>query len=247
MSDPETVQRPGRNDAGWPIDENVLLCLSEHVRPTVTDRYVLQRRENNARAVATAVRACLAERVEPTLTAKTALLLQRADRRRRPSERDPRDEAVVLASKRTQTRLMAVRSQYPADSKYYASDAPHVSRTVEELSSRWAPTAAALDSSRRTILTYTLGTVFHDGDTGTCHLRGMTDPRCRVTVDCCRLVVLPRHGSAVKMFSELRGTPKASCTDEEPAPTGPAVLVPHHFQVFSAAADAVPQRSADVL
>jgi len=122
---------------------------------------------------------------------------------------------------------MAVRSTYPADRKYYASVAPHTSRTVEELC-RWmtaaADAAAALDN---VLLTYTAGTVLHDRDTGSCRLRGFTDPRCLVTVDCTRLATLPRHRSTVKMYSELRTQKAADGRDA-------LVLVPHHFQVFSA-------------
>lgn len=226
MAGPGTCQP---RDDHWPIDENVLLSLSENVRPTVTERYRADLRENAA-AVATAVRACLAERVEPTR--KAVLALQYCGRprrqwwRRRPSKRDSRDEAALLASQRTQTRLMAVRSKYPADRKYYASDAPHMSRTVEELC-QWmtAAEAATLDN----FLTYTAGTVLHDSDTGACHLRGLTDPRCLVAVDCTRLATLPRHQSTVKMYSELC---VLKATDGHDA----LVLVPHHFQVFSVVA-----------
>lgn len=197
-------------DGDWPICEDVLRSLSEDVRPTTAMANNDDGHDDLA-ATAVDVQSCLAERVTPTADRP-----QRGRLQPRP-EPDPRDEpisAVVAAARRTQVRLMAVRSTY-TDGKYYSPEAPYVSRTVEELQ-QW-PRRPAGDNT----YTYTVGTVLYDR--GSCYLHGFADPRSRVAVDNSLLTVaLPRHRSTVKMYSTLR-------TSAENAP----VLVPHHFQAFS--------------
>lgn len=195
----------------WPLRQDVLLSLSEDVKPKGDRR----RRPEDDDDTAVAVRACLEERVVPT----AALRSWRPRHYKWPL--DDRTAEVVAAAERTQVRLMAVRSAYVADGAYYAASVPHVSWTVEELCHRW-PAAAATGIGHGGSLVYVAGIVRHDG--GACHLHGLTDPRCRVPVDCGRLTdVVPRHRSAVKMYGHLK------------AGDGP-VLVPHHFHVFAAAA-----------
>jgi len=215
MAEPK-ARRQGNNDE-WPVDENVLQSLSEDVRPA--DGCYSHRVDDDA--VAVNVRSCLAEVVAPMVAAQKLLSRRHVQRQwwRRPSY-GPAEDNTLAAARRTQTRLMAVRSSY-RDGKYYAPNPTHVSRTVEELS-RWT----AADPTPSNGHTYTAGTVLYDGDTGACHLHGLMDSRCRVAVDCSRLTyALPRHRSTVKMYSTVR----MSHTSGEPdAP----VLVPNHFQVF---------------
>lgn len=203
-------------DGGWPLRRDVLLSLSEDVKPKGDRR----RRPGDDDDTAVAVRACLDERVVPIASAAPL-----HNKWPPPPPLDDRAAVVVAAAERTQTRLMAVPSAYVADGTYYAAGATHVSRTVEELCHRW-PDAA--DTGHPMFLVYVAGVVRHDG--GACHLHGLTDPRCRVPVDCGRLtVVVPRHRSAVKMYGRLADGP---------------VLVPHHFHVFAAAA-LYPPRAVD--
>lgn len=214
------VDQRNYDDDDWPICEKVLLSLSENVRPSATVD-----NDNNDAAVATNVQLCLAERVVPVRTEQPRRYRLPEQKQlkhfRRPLIRD-QDVQTTVAARRTQTRLMTVRSAY-TDGKYYAPGTPHVSRTVEELS-LW-PAEETPDNG----YTYTVGTVLYDKDTGTCHLHGFADPRSRVAVDCDRLTnTLPRHGSTIKAYSELR----LPIRDREGAP----VLVLHHFQVFCCAA-----------
>lgn len=214
------VEQRGYDDGDdWPVGEKVLQSLSEDVRPVATVSS-----DNNDAAVVTNVQLCLSERVVPVRAEQPQRRRLPEQERRmhlwRPSKlcRD----VQAAAARRTQTRLMTVRSAY-ADGKYYAPGSPHVSRTVEELS-LW-PADETPDNGN----TYTAGTVLYDNDTGACYLHGFADPRSRVAVDCDRLTVtLPRHGSTVKAYSALRVPPE----DSEGAP----ILVLHHFQVFSCAA-----------
>lgn len=212
--------QPNAADDDWPICENVLRSLSEDVRPTAS----CTANDGDDAAVAANVRSCLAERVVPTADHlwRHREREERRRRRQRPSERD----RITAAARRTQTRLMGVRSAY-VDGAYYASGTSYVSRTVEELSP-WTADAAE-DVVEQ--YTYTVGTVLYDNDTGACHLHGFADPRSRVAVDCGPLTAaLPRHRSTVKMYSVLRTAP----ADDRGNVQQP-VLVPHHFQVFSCA------------
>ncbi|XP_025414341.1 uncharacterized protein LOC112686335 [Sipha flava] len=194
----------------WPMHENVLLSLSEDVRPTAMD-YGAGNDDGAAAAVVSNVQTCLAEPVIPTTATENRL---------RPQPQTARDDAMA-AARRMQTRLMAIRSAY-TDGKYYEPNARYVSRTVEELCT-WT------EDVPTNVHTYTVGTVDYDRDTGACHLHGLVDPRSRVAVDCSPLTdTLPRHRSTVKMFATLR-------TREDSDGVVTPVLVPDHFQVFSCA------------
>lgn len=221
--DEETATVEGQNldhdddgDESWPMSDKVLLSLSEDVRP-VEAAAADDDGHNVVVTVADHVRSCMAERVVPVL----ARLLRF---RPPPSSgfwlgRD--DGTTVMASRRLQTRLMAVRSAY-VDGKYYAPEVPYVSRTVEEMQRPWTAERPPLANAN----TYVVGTVHFDEDTGACHLHGLQDPRTRMPVDCTGLTAsLPRHRSTVKMFTELRTSGIG----------GANVLVPHHFQIFSCA------------
>lgn len=222
-------QRDYDDDDGWPVCEKVLRSLSEDVRPVATVNSDNNDAAASAAAVVTNVQSCLSEPVVPVPVERPP------QRRRRLPERERRThlwrppskrcrDVQTAAARRTQTRLMAVRSAY-ADGKYYAPGAPHVSRTVEELS-LW-PADETPDNEN----TYTAGTVLYDRDTGACYLHGFANPRSRVAVDCDRLTAtLPRHGSTVKAYSALRIPP------EDRAEGAAPILVLHHFQVFSCAA-----------
>jgi len=213
---PTVERRDPSDDDDWPIHENVLRSLSEDVRPTASTAD-----DGDGATVAANVRSCLAERVVPTAVDRP----WRRPRENRWHHRQwPRDR-ITAAARRTQTRLMGVRSAY-ADGAYYAPGTSHVSRTVEELS-LWTTDAAPPVVNG---YTYTAGTVLYDDDTGACYLHGFADPRNRVAVDCRLLTVaLPRHRSTVKMYSVFRTAP-ADSRGNVP------VLVPHHFQVFSCGA-----------
>jgi len=225
------------------IYENVLRLLNENVRLTTTAILAMADDGDNGNdndkedddndddddddaIVAANVRSCLAERVVPTVVVDDRLWRLRRDWQRRTRGRlhcSEQDGRIAAAARRTQIRLMGVRSAY-ADGAYYASETPHVSRTVEEL---WLPWSAAVVPVVNEN-TYTVGTVLYDdGDTGACYLHGLVDPRSRVAVDCGLLTaILPRHRSTVKMYSALRTGPDG-CTP---------VLVLRHFQTFSSGA-----------
>lgn len=212
----ETLDNEDNVDCDWPVCENVLRTLSEDVQPTPLVVSV-----DGAVAVASDVRLCLAERVVPAAVTMRRLRL-RSLLRRWSANGGGLGAATVAESRRMQVRLMTVPSVYSANGEYYASETAYVSRTVEELSSSelWAAEPPVNG------YTYTAGTVHYDSDTGACHLRGFTDPRAQVTVDCALLTaVLPRHRTTVKMYSTIR----SPLADD----AGPLVLVPHHFQVFS--------------
>lgn len=212
----ESLDNEDDFDCDWPVCENVLRTLSEDVRPTPVAVST-----DGAAAVASDVRLCLAERVVPGAETMRRLRLRSLLRRWSANGGEP-VAAAVAESRRMQVHLMTVPSAYSVDGEYYASETSYVSRTVEELSSSEPRTAEPPVNK----YTYTAGTVHYDGDTGACHLRGFTDPRAQVTVDCALLTaVLPRHRTTVKMYSTLQSPP----TDD----AGPPVLVPHHFQVFS--------------
>lgn len=206
----QRLEPDGRDD--WPVLENVLLSLSESVRPTAA---AYRDADDGEEGVAADVRSCLAEPVQPTAVALRLVW-------RRPWWlRQRGDDVTVAAAARLQTRLMGVRSAH-VDGKYYGPETEHVSRTVEWLC-HW--TEADADGTATNRLTYTVGTVLYDDRTGACHLHGLADPGCRVTVDCSRLsAVLPRHRSTIKLYSEFR-------TDAD-APLRP-VLVAQHFHAFS--------------
>lgn len=248
----------GGGSVDWPACENVLRALSEDVRPTWAVAAATVARDDERVAADVLLCLAERVAPLPTGPAANGRQAdgrqtdgrqadglqtdgQQADGqqtdgplRLRPRWRScawPEDAAAaatVAAAGRAQTRFMAVRSAY-ADGKYYASDAPHASRTVEELSlwRRWPAAAAAATADLDldvNLYTYTAGTVTYDRDTGACHLCGLWDPRRRVAVDCGRLTDrLPGRGTAVKMFSELRAPDRDG---------GAPVLVPHHFQVF---------------
>jgi len=218
-----TMQRPAADslddgddfDCDWPVCENLLISLSEDVRPTAVEVSV------DGDAVASNVRLCLAERVAPAAETMRQLRLRCRLLRQWSANGGGAVAAAVAESRRMQVRLMTVPSAYAVDGEYYASETAYVSRTVEELSSEPWATEPPVNG-----YTYTAGTVHYDSDTGACHLHGFTDRRARVTVDCALLTtVLPRQRTTVKMYSTLRSPP----TDD----AGPPVLVPHHFQVFS--------------
>lgn len=212
----ESLDNEDDVDCDWPVCENVLRTLSEDVQPTPLVASV-----DGAVTVASDVRLCLAERVVPAAETMRRLRLRSLLRRWSVNGGGP-GAAAVAESRRMQVRLMTVPSAYSADGEYYASETAYVSRTVEELSSSELRAAAPPVNG----YTYTAGTVHYDSDTGACHLRGFTDPRAQVPVDCALLTaVLPRHRTTVKMYSTLRSPPADDA--------GPLVLVPHHFQVFS--------------
>lgn len=207
----------GHENDDWPVRENVLRSLFEDIRPEgAADK---DERETDA-AVSVDVQSCLAERVVPSEGTAEQRCRRRLWQRRWPSSAVT---PVISAARRTQTRLMAVRSAYP-DGQYYGPEAPHVSRTVEELNGTWTGTAG------HNSYTFTAGTVLYDdGDADACHLHGLVDARSRVAVDCSLLTAaVPRHRSTVKMYAKLRTAPDGGAAT-------PPVLVPHHFHVFSAA------------
>ncbi|VVC34613.1 Hypothetical protein CINCED_3A015084 [Cinara cedri] len=206
----------GRRNNDWPICENVLLSLSEDVRPLFARN---QDQDERDAMVSANVQICLAERVGPSERAMKQLFFRRVRQQFRSS---PAVTPTILAARQMITRLTAVRSVY-LDGQYYGSETSHVYRPVEELS---AFTVTAV----RNGYTFTAGTVhYDDGDTNACHLHGLVDRRSRVAVDCSLLTVaLPRHRSAVKMYSKLRTAADGSVVI-------PPVLVLHHFHVFNTA------------
>lgn len=204
-------------DEGWPMCDKVLLSLSEDVRPVKAALVDGDDGHDVVGTVADRVQSCMAERVVPTMTGLMRF-------RPPPSSgfwSGRVDGTTVMAARRLQTRLMAVRSAY-VDGKYYAPEGPYISRTVEEL--QWPQTVERPPLANAN--TYVVGTVLHDEDTSACHLLGLRDPQTRVPVDCTRLsATLPRHRSTVKMFAELRTSGVG----------GANALAPHHFQIFSCA------------
>lgn len=204
----------GHGNDSWPLCENVLLSLTEDVRP----KGAADRDESDTdAAVSVNVQSCLAERVGPSEGTAERRHLRQIHQRWRPS---PVVTPVISAARRTHARLMGVRSAY-LDGKYYGSDVPHVSRTVEELST-WTAVTVLNE------YTFTAGTVLYDhGDTGACHLHGLVDAQSRVAVDCSLLTTaLPRHRSTIKLYSKLRTAPDGRAAT-------PPVLVSHHFHVFT--------------
>ncbi|XP_050533405.1 uncharacterized protein LOC126901159 [Daktulosphaira vitifoliae] len=198
----------------WPRTDNILMALSEDVRPSLEcDTTEEQRRidEIKSATVQRNIQLCLDDLVIPLQNVPGLLETEEVQ-----TSADTVDMLKkVAASKRIQVGIMSIKSTY-VDGNYYASQEAYISRTVEEILS-WDPITTPPKAN-----TYTAGSVAYSAD-GQCFLRGFANPELDgILIECSRLAILPRDRSTIKLYATL-----AINSDGNP------IFKPHHFHVFS--------------